>query len=71
MEFSADTFAVSNAMNEGILIIDTAGTIVFANAAYRRFLRGETGRDPGEIVGRPLRQLRPGARLPGARPSGH
>lgn len=64
MEFSADTFAVFNAMNEGILIIDTAGAIVFANAAYRRFLRGEMGRDPGEIVGRPLRQLRPGAQLP-------
>lgn len=64
MEFSADAVAAFNAMSEGILIIDTEGVIVFGNAAYRRFLRLEMGRDPGEIVGRRLRELRPGAQLP-------
>lgn len=64
MEFSPDALAVFDAMREGILVIDTAGVIVFGNAAYRRFLRGEMGRDPGEIVGRHLRDLRPGAQLP-------
>lgn len=55
--------AVFNAMTEGVLIIDIEGKIVFGNEAYRRFLLSEAcgGQD---IEGRPLRELRPGARLP-------
>ena len=56
---------VFNAMNEGILVIDTEGTIVFGNDAYRRFLNREGGgEDIGDIAGYPLQLLRPGARLP-------
>ena len=64
MAFSPDALAVFDAMREGILVIDTAGVIRFGNAAYRRFLRAGTGREPGEIVGQRLRDLRPGAQLP-------
>lgn len=55
---------IFDAMREGILIIDTEGLIVFGNLAYRRFLNKEAGGDIGEIVGRSLKQLRPGAQLP-------
>lgn len=56
--------AVFDAMNEGITIIDRAGVIVYGNRAYREFLNKEAGQDLGEIEGRRLRDLRPGARLP-------
>ncbi len=56
---------IFNAMREGILVIDTAGVIVFGNEAYHRFLNREGGgEDIGEIAGYYLRDLRPGARLP-------
>ena len=56
---------VFDAMNEGILIIDADGIIVFGNKAYRRFLNREGGgEDIGDIAGYPLQLLRPGARLP-------
>lgn len=56
--------AAFEAMREGILIIDTQCRIVFANQAYREFLNKEAGESTGNIEGRKLRDLRPGARLP-------
>lgn len=47
-------------MREGILIIDTQTRILFANRSYLEFL----GKTETEIIGRPLREIRPGARLP-------
>ena len=47
-------------MREGILIIDTEARIVFANQSYLDFVK----RTADEILGRPLREIRPGARLP-------
>lgn len=49
-----------NVMNEGIVVIDTVGDIVFANTAYIRFVQ----RPPEEVIGKHLRDLRPNARLP-------
>ena len=52
--------AIFQPMQEGILIINTAARIVFANQAYLDFL----GMRWEDIRGRPLREVRPGARLP-------
>ena len=52
--------AIFQPMQEGILVIDTAARIVFANQAYLDFL----GMNWEDIRGRPLREIRPGARLP-------
>ena len=52
--------AIFQPMQEGILIINTAARIVFANQAYLDFL----GMRWEDIRGRPLREIRPGARLP-------
>ena len=65
MYLSDDAGAVFDAMREGITIIDTEGRIVFGNRAYREFLNKEAGGDIGPIEGCKLRELRPGARLPG------
>lgn len=56
--------AVFDAMNEGIIIIDQEGIIVYGNHAYQDFVRKDMGRDPGDLEGQRLRDLRPGARLP-------
>lgn len=61
---------VLNSLNEGVLIIDTEGTLVFGNQAYRDFLNKEAGGDIGPIEGYKLRDLRPGARLPEVLKSG-
>lgn len=55
---------VFNSMEEGIVIIDRQGVILFGNDAYRQFLDRETGTEVGNIEGRRLRDLRPGAKLP-------
>lgn len=47
-------------MREGILVIDVQTRILFANRSYLEFL----GKAETEIIGRPLREIRPGARLP-------
>ena len=52
--------AIFDAMNEGIVIIDLEGRIVYCNSAYSAFI----GADPALITGCKLRELRPGARLP-------
>lgn len=64
MEISKTMRVVLDALHEGINIIDGQGRIVFANRAYLDFLRKEVGREIGPIEGMPLRDLRPGARLP-------
>ncbi len=57
---SDEVKAIFDAMREGVNIIDAEGRIVFANRRYLDFLdtTAET------IVGRPLKEVRPGARLP-------
>ena len=70
MYLSDDARAVFDAMREGITIIDTEGRIVFGNRAYREFLNKEAGGDIGPIEGYKLRELRPGARLPGVLEAG-
>ncbi len=52
--------AIFQPMQEGILVIDTAARIVFANQAYLDFL----GMNWEDIRDRLLREIRPGARLP-------
>lgn len=47
-------------MGEGILVIDKDARIVYANKAYYSFL----GMDASQLVGKMLRDVRPGARLP-------
>ena len=70
MYLSDDARAVFDAMREGITIIDTEGRIVFGNRAYREFLNKEAGGDIGPIECYKLRELRPGARLPGVLEAG-
>jgi transcriptional regulator with PAS, ATPase and Fis domain len=53
--------AIFDAMSEGILIIDPNARIVFCNKAYCKFL----GKDFFDLKGQILRDVRPGARLPG------
>lgn len=60
MILSEEAKAVFQSMREGILIIDTQTRILFANRSYLEFL----GKTETEIIGRPLREVRPGARLP-------
>ena len=52
MTLSEQEKLIFNAMNEGILIIDIDGIIVFANLAYRRFLNREAGGgEVGDVAG--------------------
>ena len=64
MKLNQAARATFDAMREGITIIDTSGKIVFGNKAYLDFLRKELGEGLGNVEGRVLRELRPGARLP-------
>lgn len=52
--------AVFQSMREGVLIIDIHTRILFANRSYLDFL----DKTEEEIVNKPLREIRPGARLP-------
>ena len=52
--------ALFQSMQEGITVIDRLACVVFANQAYLDFL----GMSWEDIRGRPLREIRPGARLP-------
>ena len=52
--------ALFQSMQEGITVIDRLARVVFANQAYLDFL----GMSWEDIRGRPLREIRPGARLP-------
>ena len=60
MELGSAGKAIFDTMREGILVIDTDAKIVYGNAAYLAFL----GMSLDEILGVPLRTLRPGSRLP-------
>lgn len=60
MDAGRAVISAFRAMREGILVIDTNARILFANDAYLRFIN----KTAGEIVGRPLKDVRPGARLP-------
>ncbi len=60
MTLHEDVKAIFQAMREGVLIIDNQTRIVFGNRSYLEFLN----KTEQEIVGRPLREIRPGARLP-------
>lgn len=60
MELAQEELAVFQTIREGILIIDCEAKISFCNQAYLDFLG--TTRDA--ILGKPLRDIRPGARLP-------
>lgn len=64
MELNAGARAAFDAMREGITIIDTEGKLVFCNRAYLDFLCKELGEPLGNVEGKYLRALRPGARLP-------
>lgn len=58
--------SIFDVLAEGILIIDAEGKVVFANEAYRSFLKMEQH----EIEGRILRDFRPHAQLPSVVASG-
>ena len=60
MELTKTTRAFFNAMNEGIMIIDQACRVVFANQVYLDFI----GESEQEVMGRELGSIRPSARLP-------
>lgn len=60
MQISAETKAIFHTLREGMLLIDTQANIVFANQRYLDFLH----RTEEEIIGRQLKEIRPGARLP-------
>lgn len=51
--------AALNAIDEGILIIDSSGTVVFANHVYDQDRMSDT-----QIIGKALLSERPGAKLP-------
>ena len=70
MELNPAARATFDAMREGITIIDTEGRLVFCNRAYLDFLRKELGEPLGSVEGKYLRDLRPGARLPGVLEAG-
>lgn len=53
-------------IKEGVLIIDTAGNIFFANKAYLDFIHLTAE----EAIGRHLRGLRPHAQMPSVLASG-
>lgn len=52
--------AALQSMREGILMIDAEARIIFANQSYLDFVK----KTSDQILGRPLREVRPGARLP-------
>lgn len=57
---------IFDAMEEGILLIDTEGVILYANDAYCSFLK----RPLDQLVGQTLREIRAGAMLPDVLKSG-
>ncbi len=70
LDINRDMSTVFNSLREGILVIDVDGRIVFGNTAYLEFLEKEAGSPLGSVVGRYLRDLRPGARLQDAMQAG-
>jgi len=64
MIFSDDIKAVLNSMHEGILVIDRECRIIFGNDVYLKFVSEDNGIHPSQVVGKYLKDLRPGAMLP-------
>lgn len=60
MQILPETKAIFHTLREGVLLIDTEAKIVFGNQRYLDFLHTTEE----EIIGRPLKEIRPGARLP-------
>ncbi len=60
MQISEELQLIFDALREGVLLIDEHTRIVFANRRYLDFL----GTTAAAITGKPLREVRPGARLP-------
>ena len=52
--------SILDSINSGVMIIDDAFIVRYLNPEYTRI----TGVSRGQIIGRPLREVRPGARLP-------
>lgn len=51
---------ILDAIYDGVLVTDAATVVLYVNPEYTRI----TGVQPAEIIGRPLREVRPGAILP-------
>lgn len=60
MQISNEMKMILHALREGVLLIDRSARIVFANQQYLDFL--QTTEE--NILGKPLKEVRPGARLP-------
>ncbi len=60
MKLTPNYINALNAMEDGIVIVDHTGTIVFFNDSYSRFVNCPLS----EAIGLPLLQLRPGALMP-------
>lgn len=60
MQISDEMKAIFHTLREGILFIDTGARIVYANQRYLDFLHATEE----DIVGKLLKEVRPGARLP-------
>ena len=60
MRISNEMKTVLHALREGVLLIDRSARIVFANRRYLDFLHTTEA----DIVGKLLKEVRPGARLP-------
>ena len=59
--------AIIASINDGILVIDSAGIVRMVNPEYTKI----TGVRPDEIIGRPLLDVRPGAQLVSVLQDGH
>lgn len=59
--------AIIASINDGILVIDSAGIVRMVNHEYTKI----TGVRPDEIIGRPLLDVRPGAQLVSVLQDGH
>lgn len=66
MALTKELISAFHSMREGVLMIDDQARIIFANRSYLDFLQ----MTEEEILGRPLREVRPGARLPEVLTSG-
>lgn len=60
MKMLKEMAAIFDVLHEGILIIDNEAQIIYGNQSYCDFLKMKRE----DIINRPLREIRPGARLP-------
>jgi len=64
MIFSDDIKALLNSVHEGIVVIDREYKIIFGNEVYLKFVSEDSGVHPSQVIGKYLKDLRPGAMLP-------